>query len=218
MTPYYSDDLVTIYHGDCREWTPFDAIGVVITDPPYGVAWRMHGGGRGQTRTQRHGGIVNDDTTAARDWVMSWLPQIPKAVFGSFRASWPDDVRQVLVYQKAANAGLIGSVTGFRTDAEPIFLVGRWPVRPAHSSSVLTTRMSVNAHGTDHPHEKPVDVLAWLIDAAPLGTVLDPFMGSGSTLVAAKSLGRRAIGIEIEERYCEIAAKRCSQEVLGLSA
>ena len=66
-----------------------------------------------------------------------------------------------------------------------------------------------------HPTQKPVGLMRWCV-ARTEGLVLDPYMGSGSTLVAAKSLGRKAIGIEIEERYCEIAATRCSQEVLGL--
>jgi hypothetical protein len=195
-----------------------EGVAAIVSDPPYGIAWRMHGGGVGTTRTRKHGGIQNDGSCAARDWLME-VATVPAAIFGSFRAPWPTvELRQVLVYQKSTNAGLIGSVTGFRTDAEPIFLVGPWPLRAAHSSSVLRTAMSVDASGTAHPHEKPVDVIARLLQAAPPGTVLDPFAGSGSTLVAAKNLGRKAIGIEIEERWCAEAARRCSQEVLGLSA
>jgi site-specific DNA-methyltransferase (adenine-specific) len=220
MKPYYQDDLVTIYHGDCREWMP--EADVIVTDPPYGIGWQQHGGGvNGKSRgTRRHAGIVGDTDTSARDAVLGLFPWTPAAVFGSWRAPFPADVRQVLVYQKSPDAGLMGSVTGFRTDSDPIFLVGPWPVRTVRWSSVLVSRIGLPTlqAGRSHPHAKPVDVMARLIEAAPPGTILDPFMGSGSTLVAAKSLGRKSIGIEIEERYCEIAAQRCSQEVLGLGA
>lgn len=220
MKPYYQDDLVTLYHGDCREWMP--EADVLITDPPYGIAWQQHGGGiNGKTRgSRRHHGIEGDLDTATRDGVLAALPHLPAAIFGSFRAPFPSNVRQVLVYQKSPDAGLMGSVTGFRTDAEPIFLVGPWPKRDVRWSSVIVSRIGLQTLQLEsgHPHAKPVDVLARLLQAAPAGIVLDPFMGSGSTLVAAKRLGRQAIGIELEERWCERAANRCRQEVLGLSA
>lgn len=227
MTPYYADDLVMLYHGDCRDVLPtlmrHDIVAdVLVTDPPYGIAWRQHGGGvTGKTRgSRRHDGIVGDATTAARDWVLSRWGDKPALVFGSFRAPFPADVRQVLVYRKSPDAGLMGSVTGFRTDAEPVFLLGQWPKRNARWSSVLESRIGLQTlqAGQGHPHAKPIDVMARLIDAAPPGIVLDPFAGSGSTLVAAKTLGRKAVGIEIDERYCEMAANRLSQEVLGLPA
>lgn len=219
MTPYYSDDHVTLYHARWEDVPP-DLLraDVLVTDPPYGIGWQQHGGGKtGKTRAARkHLGIVGDTDTTSRDALLDRYRDIPAAVFGSFRAPFPADVRQVLVFQKSASAGVVGSVTGFRTDAEPIFLTGPWPVRPCHSSSVLATRIGMDTD--EHPHAKPLDVMRRLLDAAPSGTILDPYAGSGTTLVAAKSLGRKAIGVECVERYCEVAANRLRQEVLGLVA
>ncbi len=219
MKPYYEDDSCTIYHGDCREILPSLEADVLVTDPPYGIAWKQHGGGvNGKTRgSRRHGGIAGDADTSLRDEVLSaWCG--PAAVFGSFRAPFPADVRQTLIFRKSPDAGLMGSVTGFRTDADPIFLLGPWPKRDAERSSVIESRIGLQRlqQGPSHPHAKPGDVLAVLIAACPPGTILDPFMGSGTTLRAAKDLGRKAIGIEIEEKYCEIAAQRLGQEVLDL--
>jgi site-specific DNA-methyltransferase (adenine-specific) len=212
MTPYYQDDLVTIYHGDCREWMP--EADVIVTDPPYGIGWSR--GINNARRSKAHIGIVNDEDTSARDAVLATF-RGPAIVFGSFYAPFPSGVRQVLVWHKPADSGLVGSITGYRRDAEPIFLVGPWPVRTVEWSSVLRTTagQAFTAAETGHPHTKPVALMEWLVSRTT-GIILDPFMGSGTTLVAAKSLGRKSIGIEIEERYCEIAAQRCSQEVLGL--
>jgi site-specific DNA-methyltransferase (adenine-specific) len=224
MNPYYQDDLVTIYHGDCREWigaADREWLDVLVTDPPYGIGWAFHGGGQKTTMsgTRLHDGIEGDHDTSLRDAVLGELRHLPGAVFGSFRAPFPANVRQVLIYRKAPDAGLVGSTLGFRRDAEPIFLVGEWPRREDARSSIFESRTGpARQKAIEHPHSKPLDVLVPLLRACPPGTILDPFMGSGSTLVAAKSLGRRSIGIEIEERYCEIAAQRCSQEVLGLGA
>jgi len=219
--PYYSDPLVTIWHGDCRDVLAGIAADVLITDPPYGIGWDQHGGGHtGKSRGMRRiGPIVGDEDASLRDEVLALLLDMPAAVFGSFRAPFPANVRQVLIHQKTPDAGLVGSTTGFRRDVEPIFLIGPWPVRDVHSSSVLASRIGLQrlVKPNHHPHVKPVDVLRMLIDATPPGIILDPFAGSGSTLVAAKSLGRHSIGIEIEERWCEKAANRCRQEVLGLA-
>ncbi len=206
-------------HCDCREALAVVKADVMVTDPPYGIAWKQHGGGvNGKTRgSRRHQGIAGDHDTCVRDDVLaSWNG--PAVVFGSFRAPAPKGVRQTLVFRKSPDAGLMGSVTGFRTDVEPIFLLGPWPKRNAHRSSVIESRIGLQIlqNGEAHPHAKPLDVLSVLIMSCPIGVVFDPFMGSGSTLVAAKNIGRSAIGIEIEERYCEIAAKRLQQEVLPL--
>lgn len=223
MKPYYEADGIMIYHGDCRSILPgIPRADVIVTDPPYGIGWQQHGGGvNGKTRgSRRHSGITGDADTTARDDVLTMYPNLPALVFGSFRAPAPAGVKQTLIFQKSPDAGLMGSVTGFRTDAEPIYLLGPWPKRDVHRSSVIASRVGLQTlqSGDSHPHAKPLDVMRVLIAACPPGIVLDPFMGSGSTLRAAKDLGRRAVGIEVEERYCEIAATRLGQMVLDLDS
>lgn len=231
MKPYFEDTAagITIYHGDCRDLLQgymdlidLSAVDVVLTDPPYGIGWSQHGGGHtGKTAGMRRlPPIIGDEDVSLRDGVLAFLSEKPALVFGSFRAPFPPNVVQVLVYQKTPDAGLVGSTTGFRRDAEPIFLLGPWPLRPCRASSVVASTIGLQtlAKPGYHPHSKPLDVLRNLLTAMPEGVVLDPFMGGGSTLVAAKDLGRRAIGIEIEERHCATAAERLSQGVLELGA
>lgn len=212
--PYYQDELVTLYHGDCREITDWLAADVLVTDPPYGIGWSR---GTKQSRGDvGHAGIANDGDTSVRDAVLSMWGSRPALVFGSFFAPAPT-YRHLLVYRKPPDSGVIGSTTGWRRDVEPIYLVGAWPRRVARWSSLLptVTAGAGNLAGrTGHPHTKPLDVMEQLIAACPPGAIADPFAGSGSTLVAARSLGRAAIGVELEERYCEIAARRMAQGVL----
>ncbi len=214
MTIYYEDDYVTLYHGDCltehREWLAAD---VLITDPPYGIAWSQHG--RYRQAKEAHAGIANDHDTLARDGALELFEGKPGAVFGSWQASFPQH-KQVLVWRKSADSGVIGSTTGFRRDTELIFLTGAWPARSARMSSVIATDMGLQAYITEHPHTKPAALMEIIINAAPSGIIADPFAGSGSTLVAAKNLGRRVVGVELIEKYCEVAAKRLSQDLLEL--
>jgi site-specific DNA-methyltransferase (adenine-specific) len=218
-TPYYADDYVTLYHGDCREITAWLAADVLVTDPPYGIGWKK---GENKARSSRaHTGILNDEDTSVRDTALTyWGPTRPALTFGSFYAPNPPAFRQVLVWQKPNDAGVVGSTIGYRRDVEPIFVIGDWPRCPARWSSVLRSVISnigspsSPAGMTGHPHAKPVDLMRQLIERCPDGVVADPFAGSGSTLRAAKDLRRRAIGVELDERYCEIAAERLGQEVL----
>jgi site-specific DNA-methyltransferase (adenine-specific) len=219
IEPYYQDDHVTIWHGDCLEladvWIDAD---VLVTDPPYGIAWTK--GHNKAAHSRRHDGIQNDQDASYRDAVVRLMADKPGAVFGSLYAPFPPALRQVLIWEKPKDAGVFGSTTGFRRDVEAVFLVGEWPHVNCRSGSVLRSVIpnigspSSPAGQTGHPHAKPTDLVVKLIDSMPGGLIVDPFMGSGTTLRAAKDLGRKAIGIEIEERYCEIAAKRLAQEVL----
>lgn len=223
MSVYYEDDHVTLHHGDCLVETAWLDADVLVTDPPYGRDWQSgsglknsHGRGRGSVP---HGGIRNDKDTAVRDAALdAWGGSIG-IVFGDPLVSRPAGAVLGGVYAKSADSGVKGARAGLRRDIEMIYLVGPWPVGVGGRSSIFTSRQwsagpTSSAARFGHPHAKPTDLLTDLIGLTASGTVADPFAGSGSTLVAAKALGRKAIGVELDERYCEIAARRLSQGVL----
>ena len=220
--PYFADGQVTLYHGDCRELAEWLAADVLVTDPPYGRGWKQGAGGTGGSgRKHRgqyaHDGIAGDESTAVRDEALVMWGNRCGIVFGDPIADRPAGVRQALGYRKAADGGNKGTFGGFLRDLELIYLVGPWPAGLNGRSSVLVSgaRVIGSPYGLaaryGHPHAKPVDVMETLIAACPPGVIADPFAGSGSTLVAARSLGRRAVGVEIDERFAEAAARRLSQ-------
>lgn len=221
--PYYQDDLVTLYHGDCREATEWLRADVLVTDPPYGRAWRQGGGlkSRGPNSVSHaRDSIANDRDTSTRDAALELWGQRPAIVFGDLTLAPPAGTQLTTVYRKPPDAGTRGATAGFRRDLEAVYFLGRWKSGIGGRSSVLTTaaRCVGSPEGLaaryGHPHAKPLDLLEELIASCPPGTVADPFAGSGSTLVAAKQCGRRAIGVELDERYCEVAANRLTQDAL----
>ncbi|MDN6429651.1 MAG: site-specific DNA-methyltransferase [Propionibacterium sp.] len=248
-SPYYQDENVTLYCGDCLEhpewWTGAD---VLVTDPPYGIKWTTHGvsrtsfGDRNKcdfNGTQRDvQSIANDTDTSARDHALALWGDRPAIMFGSLFKPPPRDVRHIGIYVKPLDGGALSAFGKLRRDCEAIYFLGHGEQRGRQvktgrgalpkdqrpptemRSSIFGTR--VRFLGTPaglsaqcgHPHAKPGDVLEALIALCPTGVIADPFAGSGSTLVAAKLLGRKAVGVELEERYCEVAARRLSQGVL----
>lgn len=224
MNPYYQDESVTLYHGDCREVVAWLEADVLVTDPPYGIAWRANpnwknaSGGGGHRSTGQALSIANDGDAAARDDVLAAWGDRPAVVFGDVLKHRPASAVHVLIYAKPEDSGIRGARAGRRKDVEAIYLLGPWPVGVGGKSSVLRTGALVaGPRGVSvragHPHAKPLDVMEELVSLAG-GMVADPFAGSGSTLVAAKRLGRKAVGVELEERYCEVIAKRLNQGVL----
>jgi DNA modification methylase len=214
--PYYQDDRVTLYHGDCLEIDAWLEADVLVTDPPYGIGWSQgdyNGVNRRLTRNQDrvHAGIANDSDCAARDTVIGKWGSRPACVFGSPIARPPDGVKQTLVWQKPSDSGIFGSIGGWRRDWEAVYLLGVWPAGPAQRSGVIRTSLSMTSYRNGHPHAKPTALIEVIIASMPPGVVADPFAGSGSALVAARNQGRCAVGVEIEERYCELIASRLSQ-------
>lgn len=229
MKPYYADDLVTLYHGDCREITDWLAADVLVTDPPYGIGWQQGaiGARRRRKNAPRYGrneGIAGDMDTSVRDAVLEAWGDRPAVAFGALTLPPPAGTRQVLLYRKPPDAGARGATAGFRRDVEAIYLIGPWPSGIGGRSSIITTATASvgNPSGPAaryaHPHAKPVDVMEQLVDVCPPGMIADPTAGCGSTLVAARNLGRPAIGVELEERHCETIVARLSQGVLPLVA
>lgn len=230
MKPYYSDDHVTLWHGDCREITDWLAADVLVTDPPYGRAWRqglIRGSRAGRTagdRSDPNAGISGDHDTGIRDAALRlWGDNRVGVVFGDLMLAPPAGTKLVGVFLKPPGAGVRGAIGGFRRDLEAVYLVGPWPSGIGGRTSAFAT-LTPNQGGPQgaagrysHPHAKPVDVMEQIVAACPPGVIADPFAGSGSTLVAARNLGRRAIGVELDERYCEIAARRLAQDVLVVS-
>lgn len=229
MTPYYSDDSVTLYLGDCREVTAWLEADVLITDPPYGTQFsganpRGGYGRRGNAAGNRKGAplgrgldaatIANDTGTETRDAALAlWAARGPVLTFGSPRLpDPPGDWVDRLVWDKR-RPGMNGGPWRYRH--ESIYVSAGFERRSNASVSIL----DAFPEQADHIHGKPEALMAALIDTAPVGCVVaDPFAGSGSTLTAAKRVGRKAIGVEIDERYCEIAARRLSQDVLDFAA
>lgn len=223
--PYFTDGLVSLYLADCLDFTDWLAADVLVTDPPYGRGWRQGAGGTGHTgRRHRgkhaHAGIAGDADTTVRDEALELRGDRCGIVFGDPLVDRPARARQALGYRKPPDGGNKGTFGGFLRDLELIYLTGPWKGGLNGRTSVLTTGSHLvgGTYGTaaryGHPHAKPVDVMEVLISACPPGVIADPFAGSGSTLVAARNLGRRAVGVELDERYAEKAARRLSQATL----
>jgi tRNA G10 N-methylase Trm11 len=216
--PYYEDEWVTLYHGDCHALGASLDYELVVTDPPYGISLDTTRTAK-QPKFNKRGGLrtgINHRPVAEDDQPFDpteWLTK-PCAFTGAnyFSDRLPRDGRWH-VWDKT-NRG--ECPTGLGNDFEVIWTSwrsGRSEIVPILWAGVQ--RINKHPDSFQHPTQKPVALFEWMLRRnAPAGTVLDPFAGSGTTLVAAKNLGRQAIGVEIDERYCEIAANRLTQDTL----
>lgn len=210
MTPYYQDSLVTIYHGDCRDWMPSPTdIGLLLTDPPYGIAYdashQKYKGGISRPMIVGDAGPFDPTHLLRFDKVIIWGGNC-------FAARLPPSNTWLCWVKTARDDAAIRQAD---MDLAWTNCVSR--SRVFHHLWIGAYKASESGVTAQHPTQKPLELMKWCITVSRTeGTILDPYAGSGTTLRAAKDLGCRAIGIEIEERYCEIAAERCRQEVLDL--
>jgi len=201
-TSYYDDGKgIVIYHADCRDILPhLPKVDLVLTDPPYGIGELMQGGTWG-------GAQKYEDM---RRWDKIPTPETMAAIVesGATAIIWGGNYFSLV----ASRCWLVWDKKNAVTTTAACELAWTNLDRPVRRFS-----WPVGVHANGHPTEKPLELIAWCIEESrTAGTILDPFMGSGTTLRAAKDLGRQCIGIEIEEKYCEIAARRLGQEVLPL--
>jgi site-specific DNA-methyltransferase (adenine-specific) len=210
LKPYYEDSHCTIYHGDCREILPGIEVGALVTDPPYGKRPTRSGGtGRG-FKSRRSFGPRDDqwDTRPAHDWLLTLSSIAPEVVIWGGQHFGLPPTNCLLVWDKMNGKNPFA-------DCEVA-----WTSLTNNNKLLRYQWLGALARAKEpafHPTQKPVEVMQWSLRFTAAACVVDPYAGSGSTLVAAKNLGRQAIGIEIDESYCEIAAKRLSQEVLALA-
>ena len=218
MKPYYEDGSVTIYHGDWREmddlWFGADAL---VTDPPYGI-------GADRMQSARAGVQAGNAIAPSKDYGWTdWDAAPPTSeemarllLIGTRHIIWGGNYFSLppmagwLVWDKETGANTYADCEMAWTDIPMAAKLKRFQWKGMFQA-IKEDRW--------HPTQKPLPIMRWALGFLPTADlIVDPYMGSGTTLVAAKDLGKRAIGIEIEERYCEVAAIRCSQETLGLTA
>lgn len=217
MKPYYEQDGITIYHGDCRDLLSRDGAlrsggyDLLLTDPPYGIGEaRSKNASRSCLATSRDYGSSEWDDRPAHDALALARGKCRwQIIFGGNYYDLPPSSCW-LVWDKDNGRNDFADCELAWTNLKKAVrkLTYRW-----HG---MLQEPGVPREQRQHPTQKPEAVIRWALMQAPQDarTVLDPFMGSGTTLVAAKRLGRRATGIEREERYCEIAAERLAQGAL----
>jgi site-specific DNA-methyltransferase (adenine-specific) len=225
MKPYYSKNGITIYHGDCRDILPhLEQVDLVLTDPPYGVNLSK------KTTKARHGFqgsqasvLYQDNPVEIKQLIETTMPELTRIadrmiIFcgATLLMAYPEP-RSIGGVYSPAGTGMCN--WGFQT-FHPILFYGKDPYLADGLGSRPNGFVDQPSHEEqfDHPCPKPLKWMLWAITRGSRDgeTILDPFMGSGTTLRAAKDLGRQAIGIEIEEQYCEIAASRLAQEVMAI--
>lgn len=204
MSPAFSEQGIELWCGDCREILPLlSGVDAVVTDPPYGNGCAPRGGRTAGSIDLNSGGIPEWDIRSD-EWMLL-IGKIPAMVFCAqatvFETAKSLDADGLLIYAK-------NNPSPFGTSYEPCLTRGinrprQWQHWEGYNAE----------NGMQHPTQKPLRLMEWLLEAAPLGTVLDPFMGSGTTGIACISTGRKFIGIEKDPKHFQAALERIKREL-----
>lgn len=199
MKPYWEENGISIYHGDCLDIAPELTADCMVTDPPYGMKYQS-----GWKKSSR---VAGDQTTTARDKALGLWGDKPAFVFGRWSVPRPAGTRMLLIWNKGDWPGMGDLKSPWGPSTEEIYVIGRGFIGK-RSGQIIHDPKRPNGNSF-HPTEKPQGLMRKLIESCPPHwVIIDPFMGSGSTLVACRDLGRKCIGIEMEAKYCDIAIKR----------
>lgn len=220
--PYYQDEHVILYHANCVDVLPhIDQVDAVITDPPFGIGFKYEN--------------LRETYSSPQEYY-AWLMPImrlcnEKLAPGGFNAIWQaqlyfkyfwqyfgDDIH---VYCAAKNFVQLRK-TAINYGYDPVVMFYKYgvklsPIKPKRSVDFFVSNTAKLVSNTkriekQHPCPRPLDVVLEIVSNFSTGTILDPFSGSGTTLLAAKKLGRKAIGIEVNQKYCDVFIKRVMEE------
>lgn len=204
----FCDHLTVLLKGDCLSLIrklDLSKFACVVSDPPYGMNYKS---GWNANST-----VVNDNSTAVRDKMLSLVDGMPALVFGRWSVARPAKTKFLLIWDKGDWPGMGDLSMPWGPSTEEIYVIGKG-FRKTEKRRSQVIRHNRLVGKMNHPTEKPVPLMEELIKTCPPGVILDPFAGSGSTLVAARRLGVKAVGIEMREDYCEIIKKRLTEEDL----
>lgn len=225
LKPYYQDDYCTIYHGDSRFIIPQLPLHTVISDPPYNIGYHYEGYNDNLNEEDYYKSLRL--TLGTRCVVIHYIESL-------FKLSWTlEDIPEKVVSwvynsntaRQWRGVAWFGVKPNFKEDSQPYKnpkdkriaqIIAEGKSARLYDWWQFNQVKNVSSEKTEHPCQIPIDLMTRVVKITPADLIVDPYLGSGTTLVACKNLKRQAVGIEIEERYCEIAAKRLSQEILPL--
>ena len=211
--PYFQNELVTLYHGDCLEVTEWLEADVLVTDPPYGMNRSFM-----MDNMYDYVRVANDQDTQVRDRALElWGDEKGFIVFGHWKCEKPKNIKHAMIWNK--NRMSMGDQSGaYATSHEEIYAGGNTALwKNKREQTVFQFSVQTGEARPKHPTPKPIGLMEHIVGKTVSGTVADPFAGSGATLLAARNLGRKIIGVELDEKYCELIANRLSQEAFDFA-